>query len=255
MRSLLVLCVVCALSAHTRADAPDAKAEAAAGQKLYEDGQYHDAAVKFAHAYELDPQVAYLFDAGQAFRFAKECASSAKYYRQFLDAAKQAQVQNVDKVKKYLAEMDLCTKARTQTLEPTPKPEPHVVEPAPPPQPVQQPAPPPETPVSDPGSGKRKAGLALGAVGLVGIAVGAVYTGKVLSDQLDCMAHPCTLAQIKQANDEGPTHQHIELASYAVGGAALAGGIVLYMLGRRAASEHGVTLAPTRHGAVLSFTF
>src|SRR6266702_276522 len=65
-----------------------AGSEAQAAQKLYEDGQYHDAATHFAHAYELDPQAAYLFDAAQAYRFAKECATAAKYYLEFLDVAK-----------------------------------------------------------------------------------------------------------------------------------------------------------------------
>jgi len=249
MRCLLVLSVVCALSPRAFADAPDAKTEAAAGQRLYEDGQYHDAGVKFAHAYELDPQIAYLFDAGQAFRFAKECSTSAKYYRQFLDTAKQ--VQNVDKVKKYLAEMDECAKQRTQTLEP-PKPEPPKLQQ----QPEQQPAPAPETPSADPGATKRKAGLALGAVGLVGIGIGIVYTGKVFSDQRDCSpTHTCTLDQINQSNRDGPSDEHIEIAAYAVGAGALAGGVLLYMLGRGESVEHGVTLAPTRHGAMLSFTF
>ena len=251
MRFLIVLAAVGVLALPARADVPDAKAEAAAAQKLYEDGRFHDAGLKFAHAYELDPQIAYLFDAGQAFRFAKECSSAAKYYRQFLDVAKQSQVQNTDKVKKYLAEMDECAKQRTQTLEPA-KPEP-----APSPPPVAQPAPSvPETPAGEPGAGKRKAGLALGGVGIVGIAVGIVYTAKVSGDQINCTpTHPCTQVQIDQANKDGPTHEKIEIASYAVGTAALAGGIILYMLGRGEASEHAVTLAPTRNGAMLSFTF
>lgn len=259
MRLLFVLCAVCAVATRAHADAPDAKTEAAAGQKLYEDGQYHDAGVKFARAYELDPQIAFLFDAGQAFRFAKECASAAKYYRQFLDAAKQAQVQNTDKVKKYLAEMEDCAKVRTQTLDPTKSEPPHVQPPAPA-APAQQPAPPqplPETPsTAEPGAGKRKAGLVLGAVGIVGIAVGVVYQAKENSDEISCTpTHLCTQAQIDKANNDGPSDGHIAIAGYAVGGAALVSGIALYVLGRGEANEHGVTLAPTRHGAMLSFTF
>src|SRR5438067_341636 len=122
MRITIAFAVIAASSLPARAQAEPEKTaatqEATIAQKLYEDGQYREAGGHFARAYELDPQAAYLFDAAQAYRFAKECASSAKYYRQFLDAAKQAQAANLDKVKHYLAEMDQCAKARTQTLEP-----------------------------------------------------------------------------------------------------------------------------------------
>ncbi len=249
------LAVVVASVAPSYAQAPDAKAEAAAGQKLYTAGQYHDAALKFAHAYELDAQPAFLFDAAQAFRFANECANAAKYYRQFYDIAKQAQAQNLDKVKRYIAEMDQCAKPASPTTgpeNPEPAPEPAHVQP-PPPEPHQPPPPAiTETVPADPGAGKRHLGIALGAVGVAGLVTGFYFTTRVWADNLTC---PCTMAEINSHNEQGPKDVTREAVAYSIGGAALAGGVVLYLLGRGQTSEHQMTLAPTKNGAMLSWSF
>jgi hypothetical protein len=250
---LTLLAAILAVSIPASAD-PDKSAgasEAQVGQKLYEDNQFKDAAAHFAHAYELDPQPAYLFDAAQAYRFAKDCTNAAKFYRRFLEVAKQAQ--NLDKVKRYISEMDECA-----TVQPTPPP-PVQSRVEPPPQAQQPPPPPPPHDVvdNDPGATQRHLGLALGGVGLLSTGIGIYFTSKVYGDQVTCsQSSPCTQARIDQSNTDGPKHERYEKIAYSVGGAAIVGGIVLYVLGKSSApSEQGVTLAPTRNGAALSFTF
>jgi tetratricopeptide (TPR) repeat protein len=259
--SLAIAAVLLSLSLHAYAE-PDknaANAEAASAQKLYEDSQYHDAAGHFARAYELDPQAAYLFDAAQAYRFAKECASSAKFYRQFLEVAKQQQAQNLDKVKHYIAEMDQCAKPPA-TKPPEPPPDTGHTEPAhaEPAEPPHQPPPPPivDTSPADPGSTQRKIGLGLGAVGAAALVTGVVFTFKVRGDEISCSpAHTCTQGEIDNANKNGPSDERYEKIFYAVGGVALAGGIALYLLGKSHVGEHAVVIAPTPGGAMAAFTF
>lgn len=249
---LTLIAALLALAAPVHAD-PDktaGAAEAQAGQKLYEDNQFKDAAAHFAHAYELDPQPAYLFDAAQAYRFAKDCTNAAKLYRQFVDVAKQAQ--NLDKVKRYITEMDECS-----TVQPSaPQPVQPRVEPTPP----QEPLPPRDVPDGDPGAGKRHLGIALGVLGVVGIAAGVHYTievGKDNDNADSCRStSSCSMMRINQVNSDGDKHHWLAVGGYSLGGAAIVGGIVLYVLGKSSAtSEHGVTLVPTRNGAALGFTF
>lgn len=221
--------------------------EAKIGGKLYDGNNYREAAPHFLKAYELDPQPAYLFDAAQAYRFAKECASAAKYFRQFLDVAKQVKTENLDKVKGYIAEMDECAK---------PPPAPAAAPPLPPREIPVGPLPGPE--VSDPGSTTRKVGIAVAVVGVVGLGVSGYYWKKV-QDLNDDACHKdstsCSPSVAQTENNDGETRARISIASGVVGGAALVGGIVLYVLGRNASNEPTVSLAPMRNGAALSFTF
>ena len=230
---------------------PDATAEATTGATLYSAGQYHEAYEHFVRAFELDPQPAFLFDAAQAARFAKDCAGAVKAYRQFLDVVKQAQ--NLEVVRKDLDEMEQCVRGRG-LAEPA-KPSEHVVAPA---APVASPPPvaPPHVGASrDDGAGKRKLAIALGAVGIAGIATGvgfglaAEYWSKSCSPK-----QTCEDAYVMKSMDRGPRDNAIAITGYAVGGAALVGGIALYVLARPSASER-VTIVPTPNGATVAVRF
>ena len=145
---LAIVCLL-GLTAHALADSKtDAQRFYNDGQIRYRAGDYAAAAELFRAAWEHDHDPVYLFNTAQAYRFAKACATSADYYKQFLAAAPAAP--NRDKVQQWIDEMTAC--ATPQALEPLP-PEP--ARPA-----RSEPA----------GAGKRYAGIALGAAGLVGVA-------------------------------------------------------------------------------------
>src|SRR5262249_5814149 len=110
----------------------------------------------------------------------------------------------------------------------------------------------------DHGTTKRRVGLGLGAVGLAGIAVGIVYTLKVGSDDDDyrntCLhtgGDTCSGSVHKTFDDRGHHDQAISIGAYALGGAALVGGGILYYLGHHDV-EHPVAVVPTRSGAMLT---
>src|SRR5215831_8273083 len=176
MRALVVMFAFGVLAGNAFAQAeqtPKAKAEAeaATGQKLFDDGKFHDAAGHFVHANELDPQAPFIYNAATAYRLAGDCANAAKYYRTFVDATKGVQVQNLDKVKRYIDDMDACAKTAVKP-EPSQPPSPTtgtvVAQPG---SETQVPA--PES--QDAGKGKRTAGIALAAAGVVALAAGVGF--------------------------------------------------------------------------------
>ena len=189
-------------------------------------------------AYAADPDPGYLFNAGQAFRFAQDCAQAARYYRQFLGAVSSAP--NLDKVRDYLNEMDTCV---------------HLQQPPPPP---PSPPAPPAAP-DDPGATRRHVGLALGVAGLAAVGAGAWFHHDVLYFEhrsRSCSATaPCTAAQVAHWDDRGHTASVLAIAAYATGGAALVGGTALYLLGRRRDTEPPVAIVPTPGGALVTAGF
>ncbi|MBA3451722.1 MAG: hypothetical protein H0T42_01345 [Deltaproteobacteria bacterium] len=75
----------------------------------FKSGDYAGAVEKFKLAYQLDADPGYLFNVAQAYRLAKDCASSADYYRQFLE--KVPSPPNLDQVKGWLADQEACVRA------------------------------------------------------------------------------------------------------------------------------------------------
>ncbi len=263
MRALVVLFALACMAGVAFAQPEEsakakAEAEAAAGQKLFDDGKFHDAAGHFVRANEIDVQAPYIYNAATAYRLAGDCANAAKYYRSFVDATKGVQVQNLDKVKRYIDDMDTCAKASTKPTEPAP--------PSPTPAPVvAQPG--SETPVpsaapSDPGKGKRRAGIVIAGVGIVALAASAgfAHAGQHNADleaaynKMYCHTdNQCSGDYIKRNySDPGKRDNALGWTTLVVGGAAAVAGVVLYALGTGDSGEHPVAVAPTRGGALVT---
>jgi hypothetical protein len=218
MRLVLIaaLCACGVAAAQPAGPVPDkAKASAAfaRGRAHYAAGDYRAAATAFLEAYAADPDPGYLFNAGQAFRFAGDCPGAAHYYRQFLGAVSSAP--NLDKVRGYLDEMDACT---GRQLPPPPAP----------------PSPPLAAPDA-PGATRRHVGLALGGAGLAAIGAGVWFHHDVIyfenRSHRCTAAAPCSAAQVANWDDRGRTASVLAVAAYATGGAALFAGTALYLLG------------------------
>jgi tetratricopeptide (TPR) repeat protein len=241
MTRLVLIAALCAcgVAAAQPGPAPDkAKASAAfaRGRAHYAAGDYRAAASAFLEAYAGDPDPGYLFNAGQAFRFAGDCPGAAHYYRQFLAAVSSAP--NLDKVRGYLAEMDACT---GRQLPPPPSP------------------PTPAAAPDDPGTTRRHVGLALGGAGLAAIGAGVWFHHDVVyfenqSHRCTAMA-PCTAAHVMHLDDRGHIASVLAVAAYATGGAALFAGTALYLLGRRRDAEPPIAIAPAPGGALVTAGF
>ena len=248
-------------------DKAAAQQEYTAGQAKYEAGDFLGAAEQFAAAYQHDPDPVYLFNLAQAYRFAKRCRDSADNYRRFLAAAPDAP--NRDNVEHYLEEVDACARtepvAEPGTTAPAAGAAPAPTAPGSP----DQPGPPHHPPATAPGEpppsagveaeapapgghALRATGLALGVAGLAGVAAGAYFTWDVshITDQRDhtCRNNGCDGLQLRNFDDRGTSAEHRAIAAYALGGAALAAGIILLVHEHHA--HHALAFVPTRGGAM-----
>lgn len=134
------------------------------------------------------------------------------------------------------------------------------VEPPPPVKPPPPALPPPAvtTPSEGrpPGKGMQYAGIGVGAAGAVSLAIGVVYglRAQKISDEISdhCMGQvPCPSwpADIKQKEKDGQSYENIQIGTLILGGALVAVGAVVYVVGRKqeagAKEQPTVTVAPS----------
>lgn len=245
MRVAVILLLVVAAPAAAQPD-PEAHAAYQRGQQRYAQQDYEGAAAEFEAAYALEADPVYLFNIGQAYRLANKCELAGTYYRRYLDAAKNAP--NAELVEEHIAEVDRCAKERAPQ----------------PPEPAT-PAPVPEPPVDTAprgGSGMRTAGIVVGAIGVALAGFGfyemtrvsaAEQDARELEDTCAQWSERCTSEQA-EIDDRGERHEKLMIGSFVGGGAAIATGVVLYVLGGKRARE-SVAVTPMRGGAMVSVSF
>jgi tetratricopeptide (TPR) repeat protein len=271
----VIVIVLLALAVDAHAD-PSARAKADAtaaytdGQRRYLAEDYEGAAKQFLVAFNLDPDPAYLFNVAQAYRFAKQCARSIKHYKQFLGIVRNPP--NKADIAKYIADQEACAKAQPP---PGPDPEPSKPDPKPDPKADPQPIkvdPPrrdPEAP-ADPGRWPKRFALASFAVGAIGAGIGVRYALRRVSIRKDRDAFlascaeqgSCEATEYQRQNDifdaRAANAKTPMIVGFAVGGAAIAAGVLLYVTGRYITGKHRserVAVTPTRSGGVVSLTF
>lgn len=231
----------------SRAEAQTAKALYERGLRSYNIAEYDKAIDDFKKSYELSSRPELLFNIAQAYRLKGDCTTAMRFYKNY-----QREEQSAAKDRSEVGRaIELCTKPPEPVPPPIPAPPPPVpTAPAAPPPPsaalVAPPPPtttaqagvaldrPPEPPVAS-GRGKRLLGVGL-AVGGAALLTGGVWFG------LQARAKSNEVAQLFEAGGTWNEHyQQIESDGrragtwskvfYAVGGAALLGGGLLYYLG------------------------
>jgi tetratricopeptide (TPR) repeat protein len=225
----LVIALVLVIGA-SDAFAQSASDEYATGQRLYAAHDYLGAAKHFEAAYKLDPDPAYLFNIAQAYRLGDDCAHAAEWYQRFLDRAQDPP--NAAEVRTQLEQQRACAKQKALLAPKSPPP--------PPPPPARSTA-----AARDP---KRTYAYVAGGVGVAALAVAGVFTwdGNYLANAREerCNAdHPCDDPIFEDYEHRGKRANIIAATSYAVGGAALAGGVALYLL-----SRSRLAVVPTHEG-------
>jgi hypothetical protein len=118
----------------------------------------------------------------------------------------------------------------------------------------------PPQPSEPSGGGIKVIGLAVGAVGLAGIGLGAFAGFKAQSTYNDaaslCMGTPPACPAGSRAfsqRDSAYTWATVSTVSFAAGGAALAGGALLYFLAPGASAKTTIAVAASPAGGALSF--
>ena len=223
--ALLVLVALC----RTVQAAPTAEDYFNAGQSAYDQGNYALAIEQWQESYRLSREPALLYNLGQAYRLAGDCAHALLSYRQFLAA-------------------DPTSEHRTLAEELSREMEVTCGHPAGTPRRVD----------NAPSSGRnlKIAGLSTGGAGAALVTMGLLFgrEASTLGNEVStACAHGCDWTQQRGKDAAGRRDAAIGYTFDGIGAVAIAAGAVMYYLGARAG---GVAVVPRLHegGAVISWS-
>lgn len=244
----LLICVASSASAQP-AEPRTAEQHYEASKALYNIEKYDEAIAELKQAYELARDPIYLFNIAQAMRKKTDCAGALDYYRKYLRDSPDAQ--NKAKVEQWMVEMEACAKTQPKLIDQKPV-DIVPVEPTPVPRPINptpKPPPPPRR------SRLRVGGLAIGAVGggfvIAGTAL-AISANRISNGIEKRCQTACDWTDEGKLDTKARNRATYSLVAFGVGGAALIGGSVMFMLGR-SHRELPVAIVPTTDGAMVTF--
>jgi tetratricopeptide (TPR) repeat protein len=261
MRSVLAVVAVVAAASVVCADdrvPPDripqkARELADKGRAFHEAGEYDKAIAAFKEAYVLAPSPALLFNLAQAYRLAGDCDDAAWMYRRYLDTNPGPDRRSL--AEQHLAIVEKCGHGGLDvaTVEPT------IPAPATPGTPARDaPAPPSVAPVESAGERPKRIALWLGIGGGVAVA-SALYFAFDASDASDQVTslyqHGGKGKDVASLDARGQRSSALATVLGFGGGLALVGAGVLYAVGRHEASARHIAIAPSPHGAEVSWSW
>lgn len=207
----------------------DAQVHIDKATQLFEAGKSADAIVHLTDAYALDPRPELLYALGQAHASLGQCATAKTFYDKFAEAQPDDAILARDAAK-------ACKDA----------PPPPVVKPPPP---VEPPPPPPPQRAHRQWHGDTL-GLAIAGAGLVLVGVGA-YELSASHDAHDEAVSQPTYDAFLDRLDDAESKRKLAIGMFAIGGAAVAAGIVHLVLHTRTETV-GVT--PMKGGGGVSWS-
>lgn len=223
----------------------------------YDAGQYAAAVEDYRDAYRIYPSAGLLYNLGQSYRLLGDCVSATTMYRHYLRLAPRTRYRRI--VMQHLADLEECAGAQTPvsaSIQTGGLGEPPRVAGAWPilDQPslqlgVDTGAAPPR---ARPGRKRKIAGLAIGGTGALLAGVGvyfAIDAGRAADEVSALYARGATWAEVEAVDSRGRRSEVLGGAMLGVGAAALAAGVTLYVLGRRADREAAsLAVTPSRDG-------
>ncbi|HEY5922352.1 MAG TPA: tetratricopeptide repeat protein [Kofleriaceae bacterium] len=218
------------------------------GRKAYDLREWDKAIEKFKEAYRLRSDAPSLFNIAQSYRLKGDCGEALGFYKTYKRNFPTAP--NVSAVDKFITEMETC--AKEQAAKQPPPPDPAQPKPVPETQPIERVEP---MPPRDQGKGKRTAGIVLGIGGVAIVGTGFVFgvIAKGKADDVTAGGNPNDPPEFDGSlDDSGKRFDLFAKISWGVGGAAIVGGVVLYMMGRSASTSE-VAITPTNGGAVFAW--
>jgi hypothetical protein len=211
-------------------------------------GDFEAAIDLYLQAYNILPEPMLLSNIGAAYQQANKPADAVTYFCKYV-AADPAGVNAgyaIEQVRALRVILGTGVDADADACKPPEKPKPVEIKPVDEPvKPVIVPPPPP--PPVDHGRGLRTTGLVVGGVGLLAV-VGGVYFGIQGQHNNDLVANhkigdpwPANIADIEA---EGHRDNQLQVGLLVVGGAAVVGGVVCYVLGRGHHAAEAVAVVP-----------
>jgi tetratricopeptide (TPR) repeat protein len=217
-------------------------------RKAYDTGRWDEAIQEFQKAYDLQSDPGLIYDLAQSYRRKGDLKQALDLYRNFVREEPDGPLRAT--ADDHIRQLE----ASLAALNPPPPPTP--VEPTPPPPPPQQSVPVAHVPVvpARPAPTHSRvlpiAGIATAAVGAVGIGVGVVMTLKANSLANDIEKNAQAGSYNRSDENKRSTYATMSYVCYGVGGAALAGGVLMYVLGSRN-TDSAVAFVPSADGGQL----
>jgi tetratricopeptide (TPR) repeat protein len=233
VKAALALVLALTASAAAETNVEKARGHFKQGKAFQDAGVYERAADEYKLAYAADPRPEMLFNIAQAYRLAKLAAQALDYFKQYLD--KQPNGAGADEARKHVVTL---TKQIDEENAAKQAPPPTVLPETSPPV-IEKPA---EAPSSSPGRGLRIAGIVTASSGLVllGVGVKLAFDARGAASDIDEHTGPWT-EDDKDTFEGGERANRNMKIAYAIGGALVIGGGVMYFFGRRAAATPVVT--------------
>jgi tetratricopeptide (TPR) repeat protein len=260
IRALAILSVVgLAATAAAQLPAPEGEAEALyrRGMTSYHVGDFDAAIAQWKRAYELTQAPGLLFNLGQAARLKKDPERALFYYQTYLRLDPGAA--NRDDVEGFIAQSEQALARVAEELEharPAPAPSRPIAAPA---AAVEQPRAACRAPSRPPRRALAIAGMVTGALGLGLVAGGAALgvASNSASDELGRFASQGGSwdARHQALYHDGEREAIAATALYAIGGAAVATGIVLAIVGWHKRATRLAAIARAGEPAVVACAF
>jgi tetratricopeptide (TPR) repeat protein len=234
--SMFALCVAVAVATVAGAQEGDvggAREHYRKATKAFELGAFDEAIREYAEAYRLRDDPAFLYNLGQAHRLGEHPAEALHFYKMYLtkvpEAANRAEVEA--KIEALQTLVDQQRKARAMQPDQV-RPMQAVPEAVAAPPKLREPPP--------PGRTKKISGIVVGTLGVALVATGSAFAAlaKKSGDDLTALndAHKKFAPNLES---DGKRDQIIAGVTLGLGGAAVATGVVLYVLGHREARAAG----------------
>jgi hypothetical protein len=238
------------------AQAEETNLRAARARKECYSGNYQAGVELLAELFAETRDANYIYNQARCFERNGRCSDAMLSFREFLRIAKGMTAAEKADVERRIAG---CQGA-------TPQPPPPAYQPPPPP-PAVETTPAPgvtdelprrEVPAASPGAGLRVAGIVIASVGVAAVGAGVVFgwQAKKIADEVTSDNNLQTYDRKK--DDRGKLFANLQWVGYGVGGAALAGGALLYYFGYRAQTGPVAllpVLGPDHAGAALAGRF
>lgn len=249
-----VALALAAAPAAASADEPvpeKARALAERGRQLHDKGDYANAIAAFKEAYVIAPSTALLFNLAQAYRLQGNCADASLMYRRFL--AERPSPEGRALAEGHLATVERCTAKANLGLSSGTAigfvgSDPHPASPA---QVLADTAP------TSRATWVVRAGAATTIAGTLGASVAVYYGLRARSasrDVEDGFARGMTWPALRPIHERGERAERNATIFAIGGGVAIAGGVAMFVLGRRAenrAAVAPVAIVPRAGGAEL----
>jgi hypothetical protein len=223
---------------------------AARGRALHDAGDYASAIIAFTQAYAMAPSPALLFNLAQAYRLQGNCDDAALMYQRYLATDPGPEGRTLAET--HLASVERCLHKLALHIPVEPAAG-HLVIPAAPAPTVAIGAAPPNP--SHTAELEKNIGVGLTLGGSVALATALYYAVQAQNAQDDVTAvygkggRGKDVAALDQRGRSAATNARISAATGALG---IAGGIVMYVIGKHTEQAPPLTVAPMGHGATVS---